>query len=158
MAAFLQAREELIHVVDGPFGLLAALLAQNEVLFHSQGGEDITAFRHISQATVGDFESPEAANGLTVKLNGASGIHQAHDGLHSRGSPHPISPKQADDFARFDTQIHTLQYVALAVVGMQIPDIKQRHCSPLPHLSWRRPGRLPAPWRWRECFPAYRRQ
>ena len=45
--------------------------------------------------------------------------------------PTPLRPEQAHDFAGRDVEIDALQDVALAVIGVQIPDL-QHQCASSP--------------------------
>ena len=49
--------------------------------------------------------------------------HLAHDRLDGRGAADAVAPEQAHDLAGGDVMIDALQDMALAVIGVQIPDI-----------------------------------
>ena len=53
----------------------------------------------------------------------------AHDRLDRRGAADTIAPQEAHDLAGIDMHIDALQDMALAVVGVQIPDFQHQAAS-----------------------------
>jgi L-ascorbate metabolism protein UlaG (beta-lactamase superfamily) len=52
--------------------------------------------------------------------------HQPHDGLERGRATRAVAPQQTDDFSDPDRESDPVQDVALAVVGVQALDLKQR--------------------------------
>ena len=61
--------------------------------------------------------------------DGALRRHLAHDRLHGGGATDAVAAEQAHDFAGGDVEIDAVQDVALAVIGVEIPDLEHQSTS-----------------------------
>jgi hypothetical protein len=57
---------------------------------------------------------------MVLELYQALRRNLSHDGFDSRGASDTVAPQQAHDLTSVDIQIDAPQYMALAIVGMQI--------------------------------------
>ena len=127
--ALLQAREHGVHVVKAPAAALArTLLPQQQVLLHRQGRKDVAAFRHVAQPQVGDLERLAAEQRVLLEAHRALCLHHPHDGLGGGRAARAIAPQQRHDFAGLDVELHAMQHMALAVIGVKVAHAQHRQC------------------------------
>jgi hypothetical protein len=66
----LQAREQLVHVIERPARvLLAALFAEQQVLMHRELRKDVAVLGHVADAAVRDVEGAMAEDLLVAQLD-----------------------------------------------------------------------------------------
>ena len=78
-----------------------------------------------ADAAVGDLEGFAPDELLTLPLNRAIRIDQAHHRLDGGGSARSVAAEQADDLAGLHAEVDAMQHMALAVVAVQVADLKQ---------------------------------
>ena len=78
-----------------------------------------------------------------------TGAHLAHDRLDGGRAARAVASEQADDLARADAERHALQDVALAVIGVQVVDLKHRQRPEIGRLHRRVVADARRACRWR---------
>ena len=129
--AFAEVREHIEHVLHRPAAcaiLLAGFQPKDKVLPRGQPRKDIAVFGHIADAQVGHFKRLFTGDFLTAELDGAMRDNFAHDRLAGGRSPHPVAAQKGDDLALLNVQVHPLQDVRFAIIGVQIVDFEHQ-CS-----------------------------
>ena len=98
---------------------------------HRQGRKDIPVFGNVTKAQMRDPIAWQSGNIMVLEPYRALRRHLSHDGFDSRGASDTVASQQAGDFTSVDIHIDALQYMALAIVGMQILDL-QHHAASSP--------------------------
>src|SRR2546427_704652 len=138
-----QAGEERVNLLERPAPPAAA--GDVEVLAHAERGEHAAALRHQRHAALdaaerrprGDVVIPEAHAAATW-------LRKSDHGSDQRGLAHAVAAEDGHDLARRDVERHTVQHVALAVVGVDVTDGQHRPRRRLRHRDrsrarWDRP-------------------
>ena len=84
---------------------------------------------HIAEAEMRDPVARQAGDVLALEADRALRRHLAHDRLDRGGAADAVAPEQAHDLAGVDIEIDALQDVALAVIGVEIPDLEHQCAS-----------------------------
>src|SRR3546814_2308992 len=72
LGAFLQAREDVEHVLHRPAAArLGRFLAEEQILAHRQAGKDVAVLRHIAEAEPGDLVRLAAGDLLALEQDRA---------------------------------------------------------------------------------------
>jgi hypothetical protein len=120
------------HVLEAPFPRTPGILdAKDQVLPHRQGRKDIPVFGNVTKAQMRDSIARQSGNIMALEPYRALRRHLSHDGFDRRGAPDAVASQQADNLTSVDIDIDALQYMALAIVGMQILDL-QHHAASSP--------------------------
>src|SRR5215471_2735260 len=132
VAAIAQGGKQLIGVLHAPARRIAVRLdAELEILLGRERAEDVAIFRHISDAKLGDLERSQAADRLAFECDRALPPHVAHDGLQCRRASDAVASENGYDLTVAHREVHTLEDVALAVVGVQIANF-EHHAATVP--------------------------
>src|SRR5437867_3412190 len=117
------------RVLEAPARLLlAALLAEQQVLVHRELGKDVAVLRHVADAAVRDLVSLLAQQLLASPLDRALRLDQAHDGLYRGRAAGAVAPEQRNDLAGLHFEVHAMQHMALAVEGVDVVELQ--HVKP----------------------------
>ena len=123
-------RKHLQHALKPPFARNPCTLdAKYQVLPHRQPGKDIPIFGNVPESQLRDPITRQSGDINALELYRTARWNLSHNGFDCRGSPHTIASQKADDFSSIDRHIDTLQDMALAVVGMQIPYLQHQTTS-----------------------------
>src|SRR5581483_2771529 len=129
--ALAQHRKKVEHVLHRPASVaLAGLDAESEILAHGQPREDVAIFRNVTDSLVRDPVRRQTVDAFILEADDAVRMHFAHDGLDGRRASGPVAPEQAHDLALADPKGDALQDMALAVVSVQVFDLKHAHAVP----------------------------
>ena len=85
--------------------------------------------RNIAQPQMRDAVARQSRDIAALEFDQALRRYLAHDRLDRRGAADTIAPQEAHDLAGIDMHIDALQDMALAVVGVQIPDFQHQAAS-----------------------------
>ena len=110
-------------------GLRGILDAEHQVLPHREAGKDIAVLGNVAEPEMRDPVARQARNIAALERIDALRRNLAHDGLDGGGTADTVAAEQADDLAGVDAHIDALQDVALAVIGVQIPDLEHQAAS-----------------------------
>src|SRR6186713_951536 len=122
--------EHVEHVLKPPLAGTARVLdAEQEVLAHRQAREDVAMLRHIAEPETCDLVAGKADDILALEADRAYRRDLAHDRLDRGGAADTVAAEQAHDLARGDVEIDALENVALAVIGVEIPDLEHQCAS-----------------------------
>jgi len=122
-APLAQAREELVHALQGP-GPSALVLrvarGGHEVLLDRQPREDLPALRHQREALTCDAVrcQPAGAQAADLDLAGAAGEH-AEQALDRRRAAHAVAAEQRHDLAGPDVERDAEQHLRTTVASLQ---------------------------------------
>ena len=78
---------------------------------------------------MGDAVARQARDVGALEADRALRRHFAHDGLDRGGAADAVAAEQAHHFAGRDVDVDALQDMALAVIGVQIPDFQHQAAS-----------------------------
>src|SRR5207248_2740640 len=88
-----------------------------------------------AQSAARDRVRLQAVDALAPEPDRPGGAHLAHDGLHGGRTAGAVAPEQAHDVALADAERHAVEDVALAVVGVQVLDLKHGPRSARPNTT-----------------------
>src|SRR5215467_4076583 len=135
-----QAGKEIERAREAPARAIAGPLADLQVLAHRERREDAAALRHQAHPAARDLVGGQMRDVLAAQPNAtAPGWREADDRADERGLADAVAAEDRDDLTALDAQGDTLQDVALAVVGVDVLDVKHRRCRD----RWRRPPDRP---------------
>src|SRR5215510_1232916 len=122
-----EPREEIEHPAEAPARAVAGALADLEMLAHAERGKDAATLRHQAYAAPRDLVRGQARDVLAAEQNAAAARRrEADDRADQRGLADAVAAEHRDDLAPADPQRDTLQDVAVAVVGVDVLDVKHR--------------------------------
>src|SRR4029453_4398284 len=98
--------------------------AEDQVLADSERRKDRAIFRHVTETAPRDFMRLELVDALALEADGADGGNMAHARPDRRRAPPPVAAEQAHDLTVADAKRDALQDVALAIVRVQVVDLK----------------------------------
>jgi hypothetical protein len=133
-----KGREEPEGVLERPAGRrarglrAAGLHPQDQVLADGQTGEDVPVLRHVAEASAGDRVRGEPGQLLPLEPDRAAGRDVAHDGLDGGGAADPVAAEEAHDLPPADVEGDAVQDVALAVEGVEVPDLEHQDACSVP--------------------------
>src|SRR4029453_4001520 len=116
-----EVREQREHIVERPAPESPRTLEpQLKVLPHGQRWEDLAVLRNVADAGLGDLVGAQPGQALAIPQPPAGRLDQPHDRLAGGGAADAVAAEQAHDLAAADLQVHALQDVALAIVGVEV--------------------------------------
>ena len=85
---------------------------------HAQCRKNIAVFRHVANACMSDFKTPQTGQLPALPDDVTRAVHQSHDGFGRGGSARAVAPQQGHNFARLQGKTDTVQYVTFAIEGL----------------------------------------
>ena len=127
--AFLHPREkvvDLLHVLDDAVLVVAKICAKLEVLLDRQPLEEATVLRDHGDAIDDPVAGRLVVDNLAVQDHLTRGRRDhAQQGLQRRGLARSVAAQQTDQFSRVDGQVHVLEDVDGAVVGVDLTELQE---------------------------------
>ena len=104
-----------------------SLHPEHQVLFHRQLGNDFPTLGDVTHTGASPLVRSLAIQGIGVEDDlAATGTQQTDQGLEQGGLAHAVPADQAHHLPRIHGEVHVPKDVALAVIGVQAADLKQR--------------------------------
>ena len=127
--ALQEAREHLVGALERPRSATAA--GHLEVLPHAERRKDAPALRDERHPEIGHPERRPPRDVLLLEAHGAAPRRrEADDGADQGGLAHAVPAEDGHHLAGSDAERHAVEHVALAVVGVDVGDLKHRDRSP----------------------------
>ena len=145
VGALPQHREEREHVVlRPPPGTAAGFHAERQVLANGERRKDRPILGHVAEPSAGDLVRLELVDSLALEADAADRGNVAHDRLDGGRPAGAVAAEQAHDLALADAKRDALQDVALAVVRVEVVDLKHAPTPDKPSARRRSGGSSPA--------------
>ena len=100
-----------------------------QVLPHRERRKDVPILRHVAEAQARDAIAGQAGDILALERMLPVRLYLAHDRLDGGRAADAVAAEQAHHLAGLDIEVHALEDVTFAVVGMKLPHLEHQCAS-----------------------------
>ena len=129
--ALAQPRKQRIDPLQAPAVALGAVPGDQEIVLDAERRKHPAALRHQPDAAAHDGERRIAGDVGTLEIDlAAARRREADDGIDDGGLADAVPAEQAENLALLELKRQALQHIGVAVIGMDVLDVEDRHAVP----------------------------